>query len=377
MIDIYSDLADIYRKDGEYAKAMDNHKKSFAIAQEAEFPKAVAKIGFKIVMLAHEYANLDFNSTKETCENAITVFQSLNEPKEEATAWNYLGMAYLTNKDLAQAELAFRESARITEELGDVTSAGNAWNCLAMATEEQGKLELAESCYRKAIASFKVSGVKISEVKGLRNLANLLQKNILRLNEAQQLAEEVLAIQKSMDESNAEIWKTYGLLAEIYTKLENNTQAKEYRRCSRDSYLNSSVMPSEIFQAGEYISSIVEVLGNTELQAELETTSLPFPDNFNNILKFIKKHLNGECSEEDLYDPLNYMDAAIVHTILQAIKNPEALAHSTHNPHEDNTMNNLTDVIKSICNHLEFLGYEIEQPEDNDLILLPYHSNVV
>ena len=84
--------------------------------------------------------------------------------------------------------------------------------------------------YRKAIECTKSIGDLVQVAQTLTNLAGLLQENYTdRLPEARQLAEEALAIMKTLDSSVSGISTTYNILAEIAEQEGDGGKAEEYR----------------------------------------------------------------------------------------------------------------------------------------------------
>ena len=67
----------------------------------------------------------------------------------------------------------------------------------------------------------------------LGNLANILHTQPGRQDEARELAEEALAIKKTMDPGAAQMWKTHNVLAEIADQQSQRDRAAEYRRLAR------------------------------------------------------------------------------------------------------------------------------------------------
>jgi len=168
-------------------------------------------------------------TAEQRYREVIATFRRLNEPSHEAIYTHQLGIAYQKAQQWEAAEQAYREAARLFESQGDSRMAGS-WNQLAQVTELAGKPAEAETWYRKAIDGSKAAGDTANVSKMLSNLANLLQQHFpARLAEARQLAEESLAIDKTLDPVAAQIWKTYNILANIAEQQGETAQAAEYR----------------------------------------------------------------------------------------------------------------------------------------------------
>jgi tetratricopeptide (TPR) repeat protein len=94
----------------------------------------------------------DLTEAEQRHKMALAIFQSLKELKAEAVAWNQLGVLYQQAEAWQQAEQCYRESARIKETQGNLNGAASTWNNLAIVAEIQGKTDVAERWFRKAIA---------------------------------------------------------------------------------------------------------------------------------------------------------------------------------------------------------------------------------
>ena len=316
---LQADLGDVLRNMGDYDRARIAYQQSLAIAKELGDARQEAVVMGQLGTLALRQGKLA--EAAQSYQSALKIFRGLNEPASEAVAWHQLGMVYQEARQWDAAEGAYRESARIEESLGNLAEAAKTWNQLAMVNQDAGKLEAAEAWYRKAIEGKKAAGDRLPASSSLNNLADLLQ-NQDRLTEARQLAEEALAIDKTLDPAAAEIWKTYHNLAKIADKQEDTTQAKEYRRLSRQAYAQFAGMAYQLQQYGELIAMVVAAVDNEELRQRLEAEIEQMPE-VSNLIAAIRAILEGERNEEVLCEPLNYRDAAIVSAILRGIEDSQ------------------------------------------------------
>lgn len=317
----HSDLAMACTDIGDYFKAKSHCEQSLNLAN-GDIRQIVVVHG-QLSRLASLQG--DLSEAKQSTQSDIRMFQSLNEPKSEASAWNQLGGVYQRADMLSKAEDAFRKAVRIYELHNDLAGAAVIWNQLGFVTQAQGKFDAAESWFCKAI-KYQRGGNPKFLANSLNNLANLLQNYPVRLNEAQQLAEEALEIRKDLDEASAEIWMAYGQLADIFERQLQNQQAKEFRQLSRDSYFRFAGMPLQIKQSLELISFVLRALEDDKERADLEILLLEFTEQWQQYLVIaIQRILNGERQSEVLLGPLKYKEAAIVHLILKGIENPESL----------------------------------------------------
>ena len=188
-------------------------------------------------------------------------------------------------------------------------------------SEGAGKLTEAEAWYRKAIDADRVTNNSIGISRGLSNLANLLQQFPDRLNEAQQLAQESLAIKQTLDPAAAQIWKTYGLLAQISDQQGDPAKAKDYRRLSRTARANFAGTEYELRQHAPLIEAVVRAVHDAEVRPQLA----PMLENmisrgWQNLIAAIRQILNGQRDEDTLCERLDVEDSQIVLAILRQIE---------------------------------------------------------
>jgi tetratricopeptide (TPR) repeat protein len=241
----------------------------------------------------------------------------------EANAWHQLGITFQKSRQWEAAEQAYRQSAQIVEAQDNLAGAARTWNQLANVSLGAGKLKEAEEWYWKAIKADRATSNAIGISIGLSNLADLLQQFPNRLNEAQQLAEEGLAIDKTLDPAAAEIWKTYELLAQISDQQGDPAKAKEYRRLSRTTRANFAGTEYELRQYAPLIEAIVSAVDDAEVRQQLE----PMLENrisngWQNLIAAIRQILNGQRDEDILCEGLNDINSQIVLAILEQVKRP-------------------------------------------------------
>jgi len=231
---LYTDLADTLTDMGRYADAQTAYEQGLVIDQKIGDSRGEAVTQGQLGTLALIQSKL--SEAGQYYRTALAIFKNFHEPNSEAIIWHQLGMVYQESKQWDAAEQAYRQSANIEEAQGNLPGAATTWNNLALVTKDMGKLADAEAWYRKAINVEKRMGDYLRIYKGLSNLADLLQQNYPnRLQEAQQLAEEALTIQKTrLDSATVEIWNTYNLLAQIAEKQNDTAKSSEYRRLSRE-----------------------------------------------------------------------------------------------------------------------------------------------
>jgi tetratricopeptide (TPR) repeat protein len=317
---LQTSLGNVLTDMGDYDRARESYEASLAIKKEIGGDRR----GESVVQLQLGSLALVQNNLTEAAQRyqeALQVFQQLNEPAMEAIVWHQLGMTFGKSRQWEAAEQAYRKAAQIDEAQGDLAGAAGTWNQLAIVSVGAGKLTEAEAWYRKAIDTDRKQGDLVLLSGHLNNIANLLQQFPNRLNEAQQLAEESLAIMQTLDPAAVQIWKTYELLAQISDKQGDPAKAKDYRRLSRAARANFAGTAYELRQHAPLIEAVVSAVHDAEVRPQLESQLQEAdPERQNIVLNAIRQILNGERDEDILCEKLDFDDSQIVLAILEQVK---------------------------------------------------------
>ncbi|MDZ7959330.1 MAG: tetratricopeptide repeat protein [Aulosira sp. DedQUE10] len=324
MATLQTNLADVLTDMGAYDEAQKAYEASSAIDKELDDLRGAAVAKGQLGSLALLQDNLP--EAEKLYREALATFQQLNEPAMEAAIWHNLGRVYEKGKQWDAAEHACREAARIQESQGNLGGAATTWNELAMVNHYTGKLEDAEAWYCKAIVGAKTTGDRLLTSISLNNLANLLQNQPQRLLEARQLAEEALAIKQTLDPAAAQIWITYDILADITDKLSDFTQAKAYRRLSRQAKAAFAGTRYELRQNGQFITAVVAAVDDVQQRQQLEPTlENEVKNGRGNFVAAIRLVLADERDEDVLCESLNLAESMIINTILRGIADRNTL----------------------------------------------------
>jgi len=315
------DLADALIDMGDYDGAKKTFESALYFLEEINDHRSIGVINGQLGTIALRQGNR--LEAEMLFREAISIFQRLNEPEHEAIYLYQLGVVYQETMQWDAADHAYREVARINESQANLADAAQTWNNLATVTEGTGKPEEAEAWYRKAIEGAKTAGNNRLQALISFNLANLLQTHYPnRLQEAQQLAEEALAIEQKLDPAAAKIWKTYDILTVIADKQNNPTKASEYRRQSREAYQGIQRMEYHWQQLepsiSNFITTVVTAVDDAEVRNEIESIHKKIGTD-NNLAVAIRHIWDGERDEAVLCEPLNYKEAAIINAILRGI----------------------------------------------------------
>jgi tetratricopeptide (TPR) repeat protein len=324
---LQSDLGEVWRASGKYENARESYRFALEIMNEVGDTRSKAVIKCQLGILALTQNN--FLEAVQILQESLIVFRELQEPATEAIVLHELGIAFYELGRWKEAEQAYRLSAQIKDVyglVGGMNGLAITWHGLAIVSVRGGQFNEAEEWYCKAIKGFKDIEDKLSASKALSNLANLLQQDPNRLNEAKQLAEESLAIKQTLDPAAARIWTTYELLAQISEKQGDLASAKDYRCLSRESKANFAGTQYELRQHAQLIVRTVRAVDDPEVRQQLE----PILENmisrgWQNLIAAIQQILNGQRDEDILCEGLDMGDSQIVIAILRGINDPETL----------------------------------------------------
>lgn len=335
-----TDQADALAEQGKFAEARQAYLDSLAVKREIGGDKrgegvVLGQLG-TLAMLEGNLAD-----AAERYRAALALFQHLREPAMEAVGWHQLGMVFQKARQWDEAERHYREAARIKEENGIISGPNGAtttWNQLALVSEGAGKPDAAEMWYRKAIEGGRKTGDRVGLSKRLSNLADLLQTQPERLDEARELAEESLAIDKTLDPGAAQIWTTYSILAEIAEKeaqaapdadkkAELQAQASEHRRLAREAQRNFAGTRHELKQHAPLILGTVMAVQDQKHRQQLERALPGLEEHgWTNLVAAIRHVLGGERDADELCEPLDSEDSMVVEAILAGLVDPSSLA---------------------------------------------------
>ena len=322
---LHTDLADVLRGQGKYTEARKHYELGLELVKKLNDLRSQGVTLAQLGALAIREG--DLADAVKRYHEALEFFQRLGEPVIEAVAHHQLGFAYDEVGRFDEAEQHYRESARLQEQHGDLAGAARTWANLALTYEKTGKSEAAETWHRKAIEGGREIGDNAGLSARLSNLANLLRTQPGRLDEARELAEESLALKKTLDPGAAEIWKVYGILAEIADQQSQPDRAVEYRRLAREAKRNFAGTAHEMKRHLPVILGTLQAIHDPHKVDDLRTNLSQMEERgWTNLVAAIRRILAGERNEQTLHAPLDLEDSMIIETILRAMADPDTLS---------------------------------------------------
>jgi tetratricopeptide (TPR) repeat protein len=312
---IQSNLGDIFRHTGDFSRAYQAYEISLIIDEETEDQRGAAVT--KCKMGALSILQFDLANAAQKYQEALNTFQQLQEPTQEAGAWNSLGIIHEKNQQWEEANWAYREAARIKEQQNNIHGVAITYAQLASLNTRMNQIYDAEAWYKKALQNFRLVGDQKNESMILFSLANLINDQPDRLVEVQSMANAALRIQRDIDSAAVEIWKTYDLLAKIAFSQSETKQAQEYRQLSRALKANHSGTKYELQDYEALILSVASAFKDKAAREELEKF-LPKLEakGKRQLVVAIQRILAGESSIEALWDDLDADDYMIIQAII-------------------------------------------------------------
>jgi tetratricopeptide (TPR) repeat protein len=361
---MHSDLGDTLQQLGQYGGARKAYEASLAVATELGDDRQLAVLLAQLGALA--LAENKFDEAELRYRQALETFRGLGEPSAEAKVWHQLGLVYQRTNRLPEAEHAHREAARIHEGYGNRVAAAQTWGQLAQVMQRAGRLDDAEAWYVKALKALQAEGDRSSAATLLNNIAGLLVDRPGRLGDARTYAEQALAIKKTLDPAASQIWKTYGILAEMAGKEGNLEAARGYRSEARASYSAAPVSQETLRRRGALITSVAAAVADPSQRSALEAALTGTVERgWTNLVEALRHILDGERDEDVLCEPLDGEDSHIVMGVLRGITDPEYLKEipSTEPAGDDGQA---ADLSQRLQKHLPLIGAvaaAINQPE--------------
>jgi hypothetical protein len=122
------------------------------------------------------------------------------------------------------------------------------------------------------------------------------------------------AIKQTLDPNTATIWNIYQILAEITAQQGETATAQNYRRLMRESYLAAPVCRHDLQRFIPLIEAIVDNWQDPE-----PVLAYLVENGGSELAQALARFQSGERNEDQLYQNLNYLHSAILHTVLSRL----------------------------------------------------------
>lgn len=161
-------------------------------------------------------------------QQALTLFQQLNESSEVATILHQIGIAHSEVGNFAQAEQAYRQSLSIKSQQGNKSGEANSLSQLGNLYDAWNRPKQAVSFCRQAASIYKALGDLRHEGAARSNLAHTLIK-LQHYDEARPELLRAIECNQACGHT-ATPWNTWGILHDLEQASGNLPAAREARR---------------------------------------------------------------------------------------------------------------------------------------------------
>jgi tetratricopeptide (TPR) repeat protein len=326
---LLTDLGEILRMQGKYTEAREIYEERLKVAWQQRDRQAQAVVQGQLGFLA--FLQQDYDVAWSCYTSAYKLSHTLNAPANEATILHQLGLVAQEQEKWTEAEHCYRESLAIEVRLDHTARAAQTCNQLAIVACRAGRPNEAEGWYKQALEMHdSISSNSPQQATVLNNIASLLVNEIragripvIRLTEAQNYAERVLAIRETLD-SSSEIWKTLNILATIAEMKGQAKGAQDYHHREHEAFAAFAGNRSRIDQEfGELIEAIASAAtGDKQAQEFVEEVFSGLEENNWPVVVATQRILKGKREWHSLSEGMNSYDALLVLRVLEKLALP-------------------------------------------------------
>ena len=181
---------------------------------------------------------------RKAYEAALKIAEDLQDLRAQGVDLSQLGTLAVAEGRVAEALEHHNAALERFQQLGDLALTAAAWQQLGRVFEAAGQPAEAERHYIEGARISQAGGDLGTAAQSWSQLAGLLRRQPGRLADARLLAQQALATWQKRSPDSGQIWKAYGLLAEIAeceaaetehlgSRAALETEARNYRELER------------------------------------------------------------------------------------------------------------------------------------------------
>ncbi len=318
-------LGTVLYHQGKYPQARVAFKEGLNIALQhgnLEAQAAVLKELGVLELKQGQYAEADL------LRAALEISRVLSDPTMEALILHNLGDIATSRSEWLDAEQYYRKSVTISELLNYKAMTAENYAALAIVVDVNGRPSEAEGWCRRALElDEQIHPNSPIHSEHLNNLAAILfkavqagQAPVTRLAEAKVYAEQSLAISETLGLLEG-VWKTLGLLAEIFSR-EGVIESARYYRCrEREAFASFTGNCDYIDRVqGRLISDIAAAVnGDVEARNTVQRFLPQIEAGGWHIANATQRIWSGERDWHSLAENLDLLDALLLLRVLEKI----------------------------------------------------------
>jgi len=210
---------------GNFSKAQEYFESIIKLSQKTKIPIAIIANAYKML------SGILFNTGNsegaiEKANNAIDLFQQINDTLELAKTINLLGGIYWNLGKLEKASEKLYQALRLREKLGDSLGVAHAYNNIGLIYDTQGKQNEALEMYHKALSIYKKLKNDLGVGRASNNIAIIL-KNQKRFTESLDMflkSYEIDVKNNNIDDQG----KTLSNIGQLYLDIGNPKEGINY-----------------------------------------------------------------------------------------------------------------------------------------------------
>jgi tetratricopeptide (TPR) repeat protein len=350
---LLTELGDVLQNQGKFVAARQMYEQSLEIDKQTGDERGQGVLLVQLGTLALRLRN-PVEADRHYNE-ALNIFQRLGETSSMATIYHQLGMIAQEQRNWPAADEKYRKALALREQHQLRIDAAATCNQLAIVARLWGKPAEAEQWYRRALG-YSGNASKPHTSTMLNNLASLIKDEIRagrqphhRLAEAQQLAEQALAIKETLDASG-ELWTTLSILATIAEMENRSDDVQTYRRRARESFAAFEGNRWHIDQQhGNLVNAIANAaLGNQQAREAVESALPSIEKNGWMIAESTGRIWAGERDWHSLCEGLDNQDSLLVLRILETLEQPTSPTPTPEQNQEGATPEDIRTVIAAL-----------------------------
>ena len=347
------DLGDMVRYQGQYDRAKQAYEEAQKIAHNSNDQRGEAIAMTQLGSLA--LAQHNYEGALKKFLDASMLFDTLGERGLKATVLHQMGVAssdlaleirgkragYIGNSPLpsvlsveseqailVESEQAYRESLKLSEQLGDDIAAAGTCFQLGILGERNGRYAEAKEWYTRALEMFeRAAPGSHSLMVCLNGLAHLLTNTnypdrMAHIDEALRYAEQALQMAEKLPVED-KTWTLYRVRATI-AELEGHADTAElYQRREREVYAAFPPHRAEIDRIyGAFIANIAAAArGDGQARAQVDAELVPFDtnDQMRPIAIAVRRIMAGERDWHTLSKNIVPQNALALRLVLESL----------------------------------------------------------
>jgi tetratricopeptide (TPR) repeat protein len=320
LVSLYEDMGQVYLALMQMDRAEGVLQKGLDLGRAPEDSRAIGAMHMQMGLIAA--ARQDFRMARWRFEQALEQMQVANDIAGIATIWNQLGALAWQLQELDEAEECYEQALEMARKADHVLMIAQAHMRLAQVTAGTGRPQVAQNHYAQAIRIYQENNLHPALASAEAALAELLL-SLGELQNARVHAEAARAVAESLGPAGRH-WEACFLLQRIAEAEGDGKKIDHWRARTREAFAASPEADRVRESWDQLISTVVQSCRGEAMDAETVdlVESLEKNEEWERLADAIWRILGGERGV-DLYEYLDYIDALVIRTILDKLREDE------------------------------------------------------